>query len=101
MLKASKAARRSGVLWYERRSLRRSPFVFSTSCKADAHGMQAWTRWQLAADRGVLELQENLMPAGGALKLELLDAGGVATSYGLWRFSETGQVLAVVHAGAA
>jgi hypothetical protein len=60
-----------------------------------------WTCWSLAPDRHVIELHEALTPACGALEFELLDGGGFVPSYGVWRFSQTGQALALVKAAAA
>jgi hypothetical protein len=57
-----------------------------------------WRCWQLDSDRHVLELDERLTPPGCALELELHDGQGIARSYGVWRLSQSGALLAIVEA---
>lgn len=57
------------------------------------------TVWYLDSGNVVLELNENATPPGCAIELEVFDGGGYATSFGVWRLSQTGRVLFIVGAG--
>ncbi len=63
--------------------------------------MTHWTWWPLDLGRSVLELREDITPAGLSLELDLLDGGGCARTWAVWRLSESGRVIWMVEAGEA
>lgn len=60
-----------------------------------------WTVWQLDRDRHAIELDDTSTPPGCAIELEIISGGGCASTFGLWRWSESGAVLAIVRAAEA
>jgi hypothetical protein len=59
-----------------------------------------WTFWRLAQNRSTLELHEAIT-RGIGLELEIHDGGGMARTFGVWRLSDTGAIIAMIAAATA